>query len=103
MLNFKDILRSDLKVFFNPAEFSEPHEINGRTLNVVIDNDRLMQRSKKEFDGISIGEILYYVAAEEYGEPPGVDEVQIFDRKKMQVFDVRADAGVYEIILRRNE
>jgi hypothetical protein len=102
MPDLKDQIALDLTVFINPDEFGERHEINGSFFNVVIDNDQLMQRSKKEFDGLSVGELLYYVSAAEYGTPPTIDEVQIFDRKVMQVFDVRVDTGIYEIILRRN-
>lgn len=100
MANFKDQIALDLPVFFN--EFAEPHNINGRTLNVVIDNDRLMQRSKKEFDGISVGELLFYVKKSDFGERPEVDAPIIFDGRQMYVFDCREDAGAYEIILRQN-
>ena len=102
MPGFKDYINQDLAVFLSSTEFAESHKINGRMLNIVIDNDRLMQRSKKEFDGISVGELLYYVSAAEYGDPPKVDEIQMFDSRQMQVFDVRVDTGIYEVILRGN-
>lgn len=104
MSNFKDLIQSDISVIFlNLEEFAEPHIINGRILNIVIDNDHLQERSKKEYDGISVGEILYYVAVIDYGNPPAIDEYQAFDDRPMQVFDVRKDMGLYEIILKRNE
>lgn len=103
MSRFKEFIEKDLDaIFFNLDEFAEPHNINGRILNVIVDNDRLMQRSKKEFDGISIGEILYYVKASDYGEKPEQGTPQIFDDRQMYVFDVREDCGVYEIILQQN-
>jgi hypothetical protein len=102
MSSFKNHLKSDLGVFLNSDEFAEPHVINNRTLNIVVDNDRLIERSKKEFDGISVGELLYYVSADIYGPMPSQGEIQLFDRKVMQVFDVRSDNGLYEIILHRN-
>jgi hypothetical protein len=102
-MSFKELLAADISTFINSDEFAEAHNIDGRILNVVVDNDRLMQRSNKEFDGISVGELLYYVSAADYGPPPKVDAVQYFDNKIYQVFDVRPDAGLYEIILRRND
>lgn len=103
MLNFKDMIAQDLKTFINPLEFSSSHNINGRDLIITVDNDRLKERSKKEYDGITVGEILYFVSASEYGELPEVEEIQIFDKRHMQVFDARVDNGLYEIILKRNE
>lgn len=103
MAKFKDYLNSDLNgLFFNADEFAEVHTIGTRQLNIVVDNDRLMYRSKKEFDGITVGEILYFVNAAEYGQKPKEGESQFFDGRNMQVFDVREDDGMYEIILHQN-
>lgn len=101
-MTLNDLISQDLGVFFHLDEFARPHVIDGRTLNIVVDNDRLMQRSKKEYDGISVGEILYYVSKEDYGERPEQGTPQIFDGKPMQVFDCREDEGIYEIILHQN-
>lgn len=99
---FKDYLRSDLDTFFNNDEVASRHRINGRLLDVIIDSDQLMERSKKEYDGISVGEILYRVPAEIYGERPEQGTIQIFDNRQYMVFDCREDEGVYEIILQQN-
>jgi hypothetical protein len=102
-MSFKDIIQSDLNnVFFNISEFAEPHTIDGRALNVIVDNDRLQQRSQKEYDGIYVGDLLYFVKAKDYGPAPKPDSVQIFDGRSYTVFDVRQDVGVYEIILKLN-
>lgn len=102
MPGLKDYLNADLETFFNLDEFAEPHSINGKTLNVVIDNDQLTRRSKKEYDGITVGEILYFVKAEDFGERPEQGTPQIFDGRQMYVFDCREDNGVYEVILQQN-
>jgi len=101
-MGLKNQIQSDLDIFFNQDEFSEPHEINGRALNIIVDNDRLMQRSKKEFEGISVGELLFYAKKSDFGERPEVGAPMIFDGRQMYVFDCREDAGVYEIILQQN-
>ncbi|WP_422447808.1 hypothetical protein [Thermoanaerobacterium sp. DL9XJH110] len=101
-MSFKDIIQSDLNVFFNLDEFAETHTIDGRPLNVIVDNDRLQQRSKKEYDGISVGEILFYVKASDFGERPEQGTPMVFDGRQMYVFDCREDDGVYEIILQQN-
>lgn len=101
-MGFKDTVTQDIAIWFNTSEFAEPHKIDDRTLNIIVDNDRLMRRSKKEYDGISVGEILYYVKKEDYGERPAEGTPQLFDGRLMYVFDCREDSGIYEIILRQN-
>ncbi|WP_326514789.1 hypothetical protein [Clostridium intestinale] len=102
MKSFKECLVEDSKVFFNNNEFSEKHNINGRLLNIVVDNNQLMNRSKIEYEGVMVGDILYYVTSEDYGKAPKVDEVQMYDNIPCKVFDVRIDSGMYEIILKRS-
>ncbi|MCR4442148.1 MAG: hypothetical protein QHH10_08245 [Peptococcaceae bacterium] len=101
-MGIKDDLNKDLGVFFNTDELAEQHIIDGRPLNIIIDNDRLMQRSRKEFDVISIGEILYFVKKVDYGERPREGAPQVFDGRLMYVFSCREDGGIYEIILQQN-
>lgn len=102
-MSLKDQLLSDLDaVFFNLDEFAEIHNIDNRQISIIVDNDKLQERSKKEYDGISTGEILYYVKASEFGKRPEPGTPQIFDGRQMYIFDSREDMGVYEIILTQN-
>lgn len=102
-MSFKETVKSDIaNVFFNLNEFAELHTINGRQLPVIVDNDRLQQRSKKEYDGLYVGDLLYFVSANDFGPPPKPDSIQLFDGKPYIVFDVRQDVGMYEIILKLN-
>lgn len=102
MSAFKDQLTSDLDVFLNQDEFADVHTIDGRELTVLVDNDQLKERSKKEYDGISIGEILYFVKATDLGSLPEEGTPQIFDGRQMYVFNARENLGMYEIILSQN-
>jgi len=101
-MNFKDQLKADLDIFFDPDVFGEVHKINGRDLTIVVDNERLMERKEKEFDGVSIGELLYFVKASDYGTSPKINEAQRFDNRQMYVADVKETDGIYEIILTQN-
>lgn len=101
-MSVRDQIQSDLDLFFSTDDFAGPHTIDGRTINVVIDNDQLTRRSKKEYDGITVGELLYFVKAEDFGERPEQGTPQIFDGRQMYVFDCREDDGMYEIILQQN-
>jgi hypothetical protein len=70
MPGFKDYIAKDLDVFFNPEEFSESHKINGKDITVVIDNDQLKERTKKEYDSITVGEIQTFVDRQRLWECP---------------------------------
>lgn len=100
MSNLLDIVKSDLAIFFD--EISEKVYLDGNPANVIIDYDRLKDRSKKEYDGIYIGDLLYFAKVEDLIVPPKVGGIQIFNKKKYEVFDVRKDVGLYEIILKGN-
>ncbi len=102
MPGFKEQMALDRAVFFNPTEFGEPHIINGISMTIIPDNDRLMHRSKTEYEGVIVGDILYYAEAAKFTKKPKPDEVQTFDGVLCMVFDVREDNGVLEIILKRN-
>ncbi|WP_242875929.1 hypothetical protein [Cellulosilyticum sp. I15G10I2] len=97
------MLQEDLEtVFFNTNEFAEPHSIDGVVINCTIDNDQLIKRSKKEYDGISVGEILIFVKSSDISKKLGQGMPIIFDGRQMYVFNIREDMGVYEIILSQN-
>lgn len=102
-MSFKDILKNDLASIMNANEFGESHNIGGRDLTIIVDNDRLMRRSKLEYEGVVVGEILFFVESSVYGPPPKVDEVIKYDGRLYQIFDVRPVFDVYyEIILKFN-
>lgn len=102
-MNFKDTVLNDINnVFFNAAEFAESHEIDGQTVNCIVDNDRLIERSKKEFDGIYVGEMLIYVKVSDIPRELKQNMPLMVDKKQMFIFSVREDDGIYELILSRN-
>lgn len=102
MVISKEYFERDLDTFMNLEEFSDYHSINGREISVIKDNDRLQERTKKEYDGIYVGDMLYFVKVSEYGSKPKIDEIQIFDGMPATIFDVKEDMGMYEIILKFN-
>jgi len=101
-MSFKEQLKKDLDVFINQDEFAELHTLNGVELPVVVDNDRLLQRTQKEFDGVSIGEMLIFVKKDDLGYRPEEGEPMRFGRKQMYVADCKEDTGMLEIILTQN-
>lgn len=102
-MTFKEQLNQDLEqVFFNSDEFAELHIINGHKIEVIVDNDRLKEKSKKEYDGLYIGELLIMVPVNRIPFSIQQDMPIIFDGRQMYVFDVKVDMGMYEIVLNQN-
>lgn len=101
-MSFKEMIQNDMNVFFNADEFGEEHAINGITHNLIVDSEALKERIKDEFDGVSVGEILYFVKESEFGPLPAINSVQIFDNRQLFVIDAKTDMGMHEIILSQN-
>lgn len=108
--DFKAILENDLKeTFFIPEEFSERHMINGKEMDVLLDDYELMERkgSRKEnehFDGIFSADVLMYVKVEEFGVSPKVGALLVLDGSRVyRVREVTEELGVYAIALGANK
>ena len=99
-IEFETMLADDLHIFFD--DLSEEKIIDGVRKTVIVDYDRLKDRSKKEYDGVNVGDILYFIKKEDMDKIPSPGEIQMFDGKISQVFDVRIDKGLAEIILAFN-
>lgn len=103
MENFKDIVASDMSVFFNVDEFAEPHLINGSSVNIVVDNERSEKLGSSGTVGIFGSIIVYYVKASDLPSKPKIGDVQDFDDVYYEVTEAKEELGVYEIILRGSE
>jgi hypothetical protein len=50
-MGFKEQLFKDIgNVFMNPDEFGESHTVDGKKMNVIVDNAEIIERSKKQSD-----------------------------------------------------
>lgn len=99
---FREQLEKDNAIFFNCNEFAEPHILNGHVINMVIDNDRLKEKSRKEYDGLYIGELLIIVPVKSVSFKLRQNMPITYDGKQMYIFDLKEDMGVYEIVLNQN-
>ncbi|HBJ2622105.1 hypothetical protein FDB29_07375 [Clostridium botulinum] len=102
-MDFKEQLKEDLNIFFNIEEYGEEHLIDRKVVNVIVDNETLKSRNKKEYDGIIQADILYFAKEEDLIKEPIPESVQIFDRVPYIIFDAKLDGGVYEVILQANK
>jgi hypothetical protein len=106
-MSFKDQVVNDRAVFLNGNEFGATHQIQYRqghgpeSITAIVDEQRLTERAMKEYDGVYIGEILYYASVDAFETEIHKGDYQYFDGKYYRVEDVRTEDGMYEIILNK--
>lgn len=97
-MNFKDFLEADIQnTFINSDEFAESIDIDGETVNVVIDNDKLQEIKLKDKEGLHKAELLFYVSKKEMPFYPRSGQRFTFDDVSYYVTDVIDDLGMFEV------
>lgn len=104
-MNFKRLAAQDIQdVFFDLDEFGEIHQIDGKQMNIIIDNLEVVERSKKQseegrIDGIYKKQVLFYVSRREMGSLPAIGRQMQLDNSKYLVTDAVDEGGVFSITL----
>ncbi|MCM1122546.1 MAG: hypothetical protein NC416_08185 [Eubacterium sp.] len=103
MKTFKDILQQDIKrTFLNIDEFGEMHDINGQEVTIIIDENELTEREKRlrRNEGeLHKKQLLFYIAAEDFGNLPAPGKVLKLDQKSYIITDAEDEGGIYSISL----
>ena len=103
MKTFKEILQQDIKrTFLNVDEFGEMHDINGQEVMIVIDENELTEREKRlrRNEGeLHKKQLLFYIAAEDFGNLPAPGKVLKLDQKSYIITDAEDEGGIYSISL----
>ncbi len=106
-MGLRDIIEKDVKnVFLNPDEFGEAHIVDGRKMTVIIDDNGLAERRKRDkamAEGLHTKQRLFYVSAEEYGSAPLIGRLMELDGDYYTVADVTEESGMYAVSLEANE
>lgn len=108
MSAFKDAVNADINsVFINTAEFAEPHNVNGKLVNCVVDDDileeRLARTNQEYFDGVFKHHRLVFIETNELGHVPVVGELFRLDGKRYTVSNVAENMGVLDITIESND
>jgi len=107
MRTFKEQMGLDIRsVFMNFDEFGEIHELNGRKKLVIIDENELTERGKRiqgrgeaKGEGLHKKQLLFYIAAEKFGQLPSPGNLLNFDGKEYIITDANDEEGIYSISL----
>lgn len=102
-MTFKETIQSDIKeTFLDFKEFGEYHDLNGHAVLVIVDENELNDREKKMkgVDGeLHSKQLLFYVAAADFGGLPSPGRILDFDGKQYIITDAVNEDGIYSINL----
>lgn len=105
-MNFKEHVANDIsKTFINMDEFAVIKNINGVDVELVEDSDRLEYRIKENYNGLVIGDVLFYISESEYAKIPRVSRTPTsnqaisYNGKPATIIEVGELDGIYEIII----
>lgn len=106
-MGFREQLSEDLdSVFFNAEEFAESHMINGVSVNIVVDNDRLAElylSKDTHTDELFTDSILFYIRKKELDFEPVPGQYIEYDGRGFLISDVKTDDESYTIVMGANE
>ena len=105
MSAFKDAIKNDVKsVFLNPAEFGEPHTIDGESVICVIDKDITAGRDGREvnFEGVFVNTLTIYVSTADIESRPVEGQYINIDSETYRVLNVSDEDSVLAIIVEVN-
>lgn len=110
-LTFQDYVAHDVgQAFFNTKEHASIHQIDGKDMPVILDEDRLREHSsnweagaKQNFDtGLYRAVCTIYVRKEDYGPKPQIGKLLIFDGKRTyKILNCQEEDGIYRMSLER--
>lgn len=94
-----DQVEDDLSMFFDLDEMATIHNISGKQISVVIDNDQGQRNSIKAPGGVYDGNLLFFAKTSEL---PTIlpDSMITFDGVPYQVVGVVSEEGMSQVTLR---
>jgi hypothetical protein len=104
--SFKEVMKDDVNyTFMNLDEFADTHNVDGKEIPVMVDDNEIIEREKKmksNMDGVYVKQKLIYVKADDFGALPVIGRQIMFDGKRYIVIDAVDEQGVYSITMEAN-
>lgn len=102
MVSLRDCFEKDFTTFFNTDEFAEIHNVEGKDIPIVIDEDLLEEKKLKySGEGLFRGEVLFHVAKNQFGKKPMADRRLRLDKVNYRIVEVNESESMYTITLER--
>ncbi|MFJ8100416.1 hypothetical protein [Lysinibacillus sp. NPDC096212] len=108
-MNFKEALEKDLSsVFFNANEFAEEHELEGETLDLVVEDTSLEELKGYGKDQLSAAQEVFshfktiFVRSSDFYVPK-VGSILVLNGNEYYVEESAEDMGIIRILISANE
>ncbi len=99
---FQDQMSVDIdKIFFNPNEYGENHNIDGTDLISILDTDvsQSLNPSTERREGTYTDKLMLFVRQKDLKGEPTYDQMMVVDNVRYRIINVNLYSGVYEITL----
>lgn len=99
---FQDQMSVDIdKIFFNPNEYGEDHNIDGTDLISILDTDvsQSLNPSTERREGTYTDKLMLFVRQKDLKGEPTYDQMMVVDNVRYRIINVNLYSGVYEITL----
>lgn len=99
----KDLIESDVDlIFFQLDDFAEAHWVEGRQINIVIDNDQLDKMKQGQMLGIAESDMLIFAKTGDLPRRKTPGSMLNVDGREYIVDSWTENKGVAQITLRQN-
>ena len=103
MSGFKDMVADDIMaVFLNLDEFAEKYRVEGKNIDIVVDNDELKKRQSGQDLAVAESATLFYARAEDLPPRRPAGESLNINGRECIIDDWQEDMGMATVILRQN-
>ena len=102
-MNFKEQIQKDLDaVFFNTDEFAEPHRVEGKKIDVIVDSDKMDELKKGQILGLVEADML--IMGRESDFPADLEPGRLLnvDGRELLVVKSGKNMGLVEVALSQN-
>ena len=99
MSSFKNMMAADRGIFLNIDEFGDKHEIEGRTITAVLDEETFDESKKGEDIGLASFDSVLFARVEDLPRQRPSGESLNVDGRECTIISWRSDAGMATIYL----
>lgn len=102
-MTLKEQMAGDVAdLFFMLEDFGETHKIEGKPVDIVVDNDELVKLKTGQIVGTSEADLLFYARTGDLPERKAPGSFLNYDRRECIIIDWVENAGVSCILLHQN-
>ena len=103
MSGFKDMVADDIMaVFLNLDEFAEKYRVEGKNIDIVVDNDELKKRQSGQDLAVAESATLFYARTEDRPHRRPARESLNINGRDCIIDDWQEDMGMSTVVLRQN-